>query len=157
MTRLAITGHRGLPTETEQLVDSALRKELANTPNLVGVSCLADGADSLFAQAVLDHGGKLVVIIPAAQYRDGLPEDHHPVYDALIARASETVQLDHVESTSQSHMDASLVMLERADRLVAVWDGKPARGYGGTADIVDAAKDRGLPVSVIWPPGAQRD
>ncbi|MEV4648307.1 hypothetical protein [Saccharopolyspora sp. NPDC049357] len=157
MTRLAITGHRGLPSETEQLVDSALREEIANTPNLVGVSCLADGADSLFAQAVLDHGGKLVVIIPATRYRDGLPEEHHPVYDALIARASETVQLDHVESTSQSHMDASLVMLERADRLVAVWDGKPARGYGGTADIVDAAKDRGLPVSVIWPPGAQRD
>lgn len=157
MTNLAITGHRGLPRETEQLVDTALRDELTTTGELVGLSCLADGADSLFAQAVLDHGGQLVVIIPAVQYRDGLPEDHHPVYDALIARASKIVRLDHVESTSQSHMDASLAMLERTDRLIAVWDGEPARGYGGTADIVDAARDRELPVTVIWPPGARRD
>ncbi|MEB3367612.1 hypothetical protein [Saccharopolyspora mangrovi] len=157
MTRLAITGHRGLPGDTEQLIDAALREEIADTTDLLGVSCLADGADSLFAQAVLDHGGELVVIVPAARYRDGLPEDHHPVYDALITRASDIVRLDHVESTSQSHMDASLIMLERADRLIAVWDGKPARGYGGTADIVEAAKDRELPVCVIWPPGARRD
>ncbi len=157
MTRLAITGHRGLPRETEQLVDTALREEIAGTPAVVGLSCLADGADSLFAQAVLDQRGELVVIVPAARYREGLPEEHHPVYDALLARASDVVRLDHVESTSQSHMDASIDMIERADRLVAVWDGKPARGYGGTADIVDAARDRGLPVTVIWPEGARRD
>lgn len=157
MTRLAITGHRGLPRDTEQLVDAALREEIAGTRDVVGLSCIADGADSLFAQAVLDQRGDLVVIVPAARYREGLPEEHHPVYDALLARASDVVRLGHVESTSQSHMDASIDMIERADRLVAVWDGKPARGYGGTADIVDAARDRGLPVTVIWPEGARRD
>lgn len=157
MTKLAITGHRGLPRDTEQLVDAALRGEITGTSDVVGLSCIADGADSLFAQAVLDQGGELVVIVPAARYREGLPEEHHPVYDALLARASDVVRLDHVASTSQSHMDASIDMIERADRLVAVWDGKPARGYGGTADIVDAARDRGLPVTVIWPEGARRD
>ena len=54
-------------------------------------------------------------------------------------------------------MDASLDMFNRADRLVAVWDGEPARGYGGTADIVEAARDRELPITVIWPEGARRD
>lgn len=157
MTGLAITGHRGLPRDTERLVDAALREEVARTPEVVGLSCLADGADTLFAQAVLDQRGDLIVIVPAARYREGLPEEHHPAYDALFARASDVVRLDHVESTSQSHMDASIEMIQRADRLVAVWDGKPARGYGGTADIVDAARDRGLPVTVIWPEGARRD
>ncbi|MPZ83287.1 MAG: hypothetical protein GEV28_24000 [Actinophytocola sp.] len=37
------------------------------------------------------------------------------------------------------------------------YSGEPARGYGGTADVVDAARDRGLPVTVIWPEGATRD
>ncbi|ASU80291.1 hypothetical protein CDG81_20705 [Actinopolyspora erythraea] len=157
MTKLAITGHRGLPDDTERLVDTALREEIAGTPEVVGVSCLADGADSLFARAVLDHGGELVVIVPAARYREGLPTEHHPIYDALMARASDVVRLDHVESTSRSHMDASLEMIERADRLIAVWDGEPARGYGGTADIVEAARDRGIPTTVIWPEGARRD
>lgn len=158
MITLAITGHRGLSSDTEQLVDAALREEIARTPGkVVGVSCLADGADSLFAQAVLDHGGELVVIVPATHYRDGLPEEHHSVYDSLMARASEIVRLDHVESTSQSHMDASMEMLKRAERLLAVWDRQPARGYGGTADIVKAAEDRELPTTVIWPEGARRD
>lgn len=67
------------------------------------------------------------------------------------------VRLDHHESTSQSHMDASMYMLGRADRLLAVWDGQPARGYGGTADVVDAAEQQGVPVTVIWPDGASRD
>jgi hypothetical protein len=36
-------------------------------------------------------------------------------------------------------------------------DGEPARGYGGTADVVEAAEQRGVPVTVIWPDGASRD
>ena len=38
-----------------------------------------------------------------------------------------------------------------------VWDGKPARSYGGTADVVAYARERSTPVRVIWPDGAQRD
>ena len=155
----AITGHRGLPRATEGLIDTAIRHRLAEhrDDELVGMSCIADGADSIFAQAVLDAGGSLVVIVPAAEYRDGLPAGHHPVYDALLARAAEVIRLDRHESTSQSHMDASIYMRDRADQLLAVWDGQPARGYGGTADVVHAAKQRGAPVAVIWPRGAQRD
>ncbi len=44
-----------------------------------------------------------------------------------------------------------------ADELWALWDGKPARAYGGTADVVAYARDRGVPVRVIWPDGARRD
>ena len=48
-------------------------------------------------------------------------------------------------------------MLRHADELWAVWDGKPARGYGGTADVVACARENGVPVRVIWPAGARRD
>lgn len=48
-------------------------------------------------------------------------------------------------------------MLDRADRLLAVWDGKPARGYGGTADVVAEAQTRVIPVTVIRPEGRSRD
>jgi hypothetical protein len=48
-------------------------------------------------------------------------------------------------------------MLTRADHLFAVWDGKAARGYGGTADVVAEARKRNVPVTVIWPEGASRD
>lgn len=102
-------------------------------------------------------GGRLDVIIPATAYRDGLPEQARGEYDALLAAASGTTRLSFTESTSESHMAASQVMLASADHLYAVWDGKPARGYGGTADVVADAKSRGIPVTIIWPPGATRD
>ncbi|MFI7677203.1 hypothetical protein [Actinophytocola sp. NPDC049390] len=160
MTRLAVTGHRGLSAATTALVDAALRSEIANrtkSGDLVGLSCIADGADTLFARAVLDHGGTLHVIVPAHKYRDGLPEDHHPTYDALLTEAAEVTHLDHVESDSEAHMNASLRMLVDADELLAIWDGQPARGYGGTADVVHVARDQGIPVTVVWPTGASRD
>jgi hypothetical protein len=157
--RVGITGHRGLPAATEQLVDHAIREQLAacTDQNIVGVSNLADGADQLFAQAVLDAGGQLEVIIPAARYRDGLPESAHASYDKLLSKASSVHRLDRIESTAEAHMEASNVMLDTADRLFAVWDGKPARAYGGTADVVAEAQKRGIPVTIIWPEGAARD
>ncbi|KEI45063.1 hypothetical protein GU90_07660 [Saccharopolyspora rectivirgula] len=158
MTRLAVTGHRGLPQQTTMLVEHALRSELEKYgESLIGLSCIADGADALFARAVLDQGGSLIVVVPAANYREKLPEEHHADYDELFSRASEIIRLDFPDSTAESHMTASVKMIELADRLVAVWDGKPARGYGGTADVVAAARERDLPVTVIWPDGAERD
>jgi hypothetical protein len=157
--RIAISGHRGLPAATERLINQDIRKQLADYRNgdLVGISNLADGADQLFAQAVVDAGGQLEVIIPAAQYRAGLPESAHAAYDALLARAAKVDRLDRIESNEDAHMEASQVMLTRADHLFAVWDGKPARGYGGTADVVAEARKQNIPVTVIWPEGASRD
>jgi hypothetical protein len=156
--RIAITGHRELPAETERLIDRAVREQLAayEGNEVVGITNLADGADQLFAQAVLDAGGQLEVIIPAARYKDGLPEPAHATYDALLLQASSVHRLDRIESTQEAHMEASNAMLDRADRQFAVWDGKPARGYG-TADVVAEARHRGIPVTVIWPEGASRD
>lgn len=54
-------------------------------------------------------------------------------------------------------MQASRLMIDKADSLVALWDSKPARGYGGTADIVAYAREVGTPATVVWPPGATRD
>ena len=158
--RITISGHRGLPAPAEQLVDHAIRRQLARDStgaNLVGISCLADGADQIFGRAVLDACGQLDVIIPADSYREGLPEAAHASCDRLLSQATRVDRLDYTESTSQAHMAASQAMLDRADRLDAVWDGKPARGYGGTADVVAEAQMRGIPVTVIWPEGAYRN
>jgi hypothetical protein len=121
------------------------------------MSCLADGADQIFARAVTDLGGTLEVVVPATEYRADLPADSHPGYDDLFAQAAAVHRLPFTESTPESHMAASKLMVNEADELYAVWDGKPARAYGGTADVVAYARERKTPVRVIWPDGAQRD
>jgi hypothetical protein len=156
--RIAISGHRGLPAPTADQVDKAIRAALAeHAADVTGISCLADGADQIFARAVTDLRGKLEVIIPAAQYRAGLPAEAHPEYDRLLAQAAAVRRMPFTESTSQAHMEASKAMIDQADELFAVWDGQPARAYGGTADVVAYAREHGTPVRVIWPHGAERD
>jgi hypothetical protein len=158
MYRIAISGHRGLSSPTAQLTDKAIRAALAeHAPDVTGISCLADGADQIFARAITDLGGTLEAVIPAAEYRDGLPADSYPEYDDLLPQAAAVRRLPFTESTSESHMAASKLMIDAADELYAVWDGEPARSYGGTADVVAYARERGTPVLVIWPDGAQRD
>src|SRR6266705_1158836 len=143
---------------TVRLIDKAIRAALAeHAPDVTGLSCLADGADQIFARAVTDLGGKLEVIIPAEEYRAGLPAEAHAEYDDLLARAVSVHLLPFTQSTSESHMAASKLMIDEADELYAVWDGQPARAYGGTADVVAYARDRGTTVRVIWPAGAERD
>jgi hypothetical protein len=158
MTVIGLTGHRVLSRHVEQLVDAALRDVVGRYTGdqLVGVSALAEGADTLFARAVLDAGGSLAAIVPARGYRAALPDAHRPVFDALLARAARVIALDFADPTDAAYMDAGLRMLDEIDLLVAVWDGQPARGFGGTAQVVAAAEGRHLPVTVIWPAGAVR-
>ncbi|MFF7638467.1 hypothetical protein ACFZB9_35770 [Kitasatospora sp. NPDC008050] len=156
--RIGITGHRGLTADIErevrQLLEEALRTE--DPAELTGVSCVADGPDAWFAEAVLRHGGRIEVVIPADEYRAGLPEWHHPTYDQLLRSASEVHHTGMVESDEAAHMAGSEILVALSDQLLAVWDGLPARGYGGTADVVAYAQRFGVPVQVLWPHGAAR-
>ncbi len=156
--RIGIVGHQGLPPATRKLVSAALHDVLLRCGNdVVGITCLADGADQLFAHAVLALGHQLEVIVPAERYRGGLSPEAQPEYDQLLARARHIESLPFVESTEEAHMAAGKFVVDRSDLLLAVWDGAPARGYGGTADVVAYAREQGVPVEVIWPEGATRD
>ncbi|MFD9880009.1 hypothetical protein ACFWZT_00905 [Streptomyces alboflavus] len=157
--RVGITGHRGLSAEVEQQVRQALAEvvEAYDAAELVGLSCIADGPDAWFAEAALAHGGRIEVVIPAEQYRSGLPDWHHPTYDTLLNRASTVHRTGLDGSDSDAHMRGSELLVDQVDELLAVWDGQPARGYGGTADVVTYAEGKGVPVRVLWPEGATRD
>ena len=43
------------------------------------------------------------------------------------------------------------VVADRCDLLIAVWDGQPAQGLGGTGDVVRYAREIGREVLVVWP------
>ena len=119
---------------------------------------LASNISTLIDRAVLDLGGSLFVVIPARKYRDGFDDENaRRGYDELIGKAERTQRLPYVESTELAHMSGGKAVVLACDLLVAVWDGQPARGYGGTGDVVAFARRRQVPVEVIWPEGATRN
>ncbi|WP_181787009.1 hypothetical protein [Streptomyces phytophilus] len=160
MTTLAVTGHMDLQTETITLVQGALQELVAayDTAELVGVSCIAAGADSLFARAVVEAGGRLITVIPSKDYRQTkVKPEHTATFDLLAEAAHEVVVMPFETATRRAYEAANAELLRRADRLVAVWDGRPPSGKGGgTADTVLEARRIGLPVDVIWPEGSAR-
>ncbi|MEV0475679.1 hypothetical protein [Streptomyces prunicolor] len=169
--RVGITGHRGLSGEVERTVRALIEEAVTaygtgtgtgtgtepGNAGLVGVSCIADGPDTWFARAVLDHGGRLEVVLPAARYRADLPAWHHSTYDDLLRRATEVHRTGLDASGPDAHMAGSELLVDQVDVLLAVWDGRPARGYGGTADVVTYAREHDVSVQVLWPEGATRD
>lgn len=158
MHRIGITGHRAFDARTSGLIRHALHRVVSGYDplDLVGVTCLAAGADTLFAQAVADSGGRLEVVVPAKRYRQCLPYRHRRTYDALLARAVTVHRLPYVESDPAAYRAGGERLLTLVDSLVAVWDGTPARGQGGTAEVVAAAYELGMQVEVVWPEGARR-
>jgi hypothetical protein len=157
VVRIGITGHSNLTEATAQLVAGELREILeGQRDDLVGVTCLARGADQVFARIVLELGGSLEVVLPAADYRERkVKPENAAEFDSLIADAS-VHTMPFTESNRDAYMAASEHVLSIVDKMVAVWDGGPSGGHGGTADVVEAARDRGLDVTVIWPERAAR-
>ena len=159
MTTIAVTGHMDLTDTSAGLVRKALVELLSGyADGLIGVSCIARGADSLFAEAVLEVGGRLVVVLPSRDYRKTkVKPDHAPVFDRLRGAAAEVVTMPYETAGRAAYEAANSELLRRADRLIAVWDGSPPSGKGGgTADTVAEARAAGLPVDVVWPEGAAR-
>ena len=157
--RIGITGHTNLADDSIPLVADAIRAALApHGADVVGVTCLARGADQVFARVVLELGGAVEVVLPAEDYRPRQVEpDNAAEFDELIGKATTVRTMPFPESGRHAYMAASEYVLDHVDAMVAVWDGGPSGGYGGTADVVDAARARSLPVTVVWPSGARRD
>ena len=160
MARIAVTGHMNLASATIPIVYDAIRAALVpySTDNVVvGISCIARGADSVFAQAVLDVGGQLEVVLPSRGYREQkVKPDHIAQFDKLVERANVRV-LPFDRANRDAYEAANEVLLESCDRLFAVWDGGGAIDKGSTASVVHQARSRGIPVDVIWPDGAVRE
>lgn len=158
-TRIGITGHSDLTASSLPIVAAALRGWLSTqaVPPWVGVSCLACGADQLFARLALEIGAGLEVILPATDYRARKVAPADAVeFDRLLAAATSVTVLDFDRSSREAYMAASDAVLHTVDLVVAVWDGQPARRHGSTGDVVAAARVLGLPLSILWPAGAVR-
>lgn len=116
------------------------------------VTPLAEGADRLAAEAALERGWPIEVKLPFAQaaYEDtfasaGSVSD----FRALLGRSeSYKVLAGDAGNAPGAYLAVGQAMLDEIAILIAVWDGKPGRGIGGTPDIIAMALDRRIPV--IW-------
>ncbi|MEA2691025.1 MAG: hypothetical protein QOJ16_412 [Acidobacteriota bacterium] len=153
--RIGITGHQELHGDFGwDWVEAGMRSLLLEyPPPRVGLTSLAAGADQRFAEVVLELGGTLEVIVPFAGYETRFTQDDaRAAYHRLLAAAETVRVLPRVDDSDEaSYLAAGRQVVDGADLLIAVWDGRPAGGPGGTADIVAYAEVRGVKVLRIDP------
>ena len=122
--RVGVTGHSDLTEPSTPIVEAVLREWLCAhaSPPWVGVSCLASGADQVFAGLVLDLGGQLEVILPARDYRARkVDADRVYEFDRYLAAAVAVIVLDFDRSSRQAYMAASTALVGMVDMVSAVW------------------------------------
>jgi len=160
LARFGVTGHMNLTAESMPLVYQALRVALAPYAGdeLIGISCIARGADSIFAQVVLDLGGELEVLLPTSNYRETkVKPDHAAQFDELMRQAATVRVLPFRKANRDAYQAANEALVSSSDRLFAVWDCRTGTGKGSTASVVEYARSQGVPVEIIWPAGAKRE
>ena len=124
-------------------------------PPLTGISSLAIGADQVFAEVVLELHGSLEVVIPFENYERTFENGADLAsFNRLRAAASGVETLTGAGADEEAYLRAGKRIVDLSERMIAVWDGLPARGVGGTAQIVEFAKLAGVPVIQLNPVSA---
>jgi len=122
------------------------------------VSALAEGADRIAAMAAVEAGIELDIVLPfvPTEYRkDFTDEASRKQFDELLDKSARVLILDGNGAERQRAYEAAgMTMLDNCDLLIAVWDGGPGRGRGGTREVIEEAARRTIPVVVIDPAGS---
>ena len=157
MSVIGFTGHQDLPEAARRHSERELRRLLADHPGAEGLCSLAAGSDQQFARLVLEAGHVLHLVIASHGYERSLEPRNLAAYWELHAAADDVTTLEFAEPCEPAFYAAGAYIIEHCDLLAAVWDGGPARGLGGTGDIVALARATHRPVEIIWPQGLRRD
>jgi hypothetical protein len=164
--RVGVLGHRKL--HKREKLRAGIRAALLRVHEtwrgrpLLIVSSLAEGADRLVVEVGREEpfraGLEALLPLPPDEFRrdfpDGRPSDE---FDRLlriarkvrVAQASEDLDPASPGARERAYAAAGSELVARSDVVLAVWDGAPARGPGGTAESVELARRSGRPLAWV--------
>ena len=177
VVRVGVTGHRpsGLSGVDMQVLGERVRHVLTSIadaavalgqqrlggyagdpPLLRLVSPIAEGADRLVVEPALELGYELQCVLPFERdsyEKDFISDRSRAEFHDLLARATAVLELDGSyepgPKRESAYERAGRVTLHQCDVLLAIWNGQPSAGRGGTAQIVAEALEHEIPVAWV--------
>jgi hypothetical protein len=158
--RVGFTGHRS--GFVRDVVESALTRVLSglrrSAPGAMEVhTSIAEGCDTLCVRLARELGIPVRLLLPLAE--SDFANDFSPagweLAAAELVRAREQPGTDSVRLVAggatrpECYVALAAEMLQAVDLLVAVTDGAPSRGPGGTTWVIERARAMHLPVVLI--------
>jgi hypothetical protein len=164
---IGVTGHRRIANVegVRAAIQEVLRRVAAqlpradHTPVRYGViSPLAEGADRLVAQAVLETQDAVLeaaLPLPVDEYmRDFDTEESRAEFRELLGRAQQVTEMFPADSREHAYKQVGEYVVDRCDVLITVWNRDHVGGAGGTEETYRYATGRKrheIPVYVIDP------
>jgi len=148
--RIGCSGHQQIGDEaTVQYVSEQLRELLITyqrqardrSQDLLAYSALAVGTDQLFVKIALELGVPIEVVIPCARYEDIFATaEARDEYHRLLNSCQHVHRLSFEGCSEDAYLAAGHGIVDFSDLVILVWNGYPAGGKGGTADVASYAR-----------------
>ncbi len=131
------------------------------------VDSLAEGADRIAAQGLVARAARgagplsfaLDVVLPFDREefeRDFADEASRETFRTLLAGARALLELPGSRAAEAAAYEAAAyTVVDQSDVVVAIWDGGPSRGRGGTTDTIEMAAREGRPLIIIDAKGVE--
>jgi len=143
----------------------AIRK-LKETPVAFCIyTALAEGADRIVAEAVLEFDHAIMkVVLPLTEedyeedfdtpesldeFRRLMGMDPNPIRLRKRRILEESLPDQELEHRRTAYYNVGKYIVDECDILIAVWDGQPAKGRGGTLDAIEYARSVQRPIILI--------
>ena len=164
MKKIAFTGHRmiKLPYQSESDIRCIqLKRRLfceaqkhLQADQTIYLSGMADGVDIWAAEAIIILKNafpmrdiRLWAIIPYANQSKSWPFEQQQRYREVLAEVDKVIQISEEYNLSCLHQ-RNRRLVDEADHLIAVYDGKQP---GGTRETIVYARKKGLDITIIEP------
>lgn len=151
---VGFTGHRKVPYETKSrqvIRDFLAQQKESHHGILYGVSSAAAGGDQLFAESCIELDIPLRILLPrpAEQFRADFDDASWQRTVHIMEKAISVEVTGRHEARNEQYYDCGIQTVAESQLLVALWDGQPSRGIGGTQEIVSYARKTGHPIAWI--------
>ena len=157
IVRIGVTGHRYLDELDKVMkgVENVIQRILETFPDsdFRVLSSLAEGADQILAKRLLlVPNTHLWVPLPLSEeeyLKDFRAARSKEEFIHLLRKAERVIKLPEMDNREDCYKAAGKYIVKNSNLLIAIWDGKPAQGKGGTAEIVTLTRTRNIPLAYI--------
>ena len=137
---VGVVGHRYLDSDQTQFVQACCRSllsRISQNHNVVALTALAEGTDTIFAEQALHLNLDLGVVLPFHNYVDDFQsKEAEQRFYRLKNAATFEYRTDYVSRSDDAYLEAMNWIVDKSDLTIIAWSGKQYMGLRATERAV---------------------